>query len=1063
MVKRHIYHFSRGMVIGLECLGTVIFLGILAWVALLYRLSQGPMDVNFLTQKIEAGLNSQQSGFEFDVGSTVLTWGGKTQPLEFEVDHVQISRADKTPVLSVEKIGIQLSKRYLVFGKFVPRIIKIYGPALKIIHAEDGQFVLNFNEAVATAAPQPTAEVVPAPDAAQQGDFMKALLAQMKGTGAFSLLAGLEQIVISNAAFVYEDKILNANWKTKDSDIIFSRGKGGLLIDVRANVEMAAEHLAYIRANFYYSWQAQKSSGVAYFTNLNPSLIAQQSTQLKDLAGVNLPLKGSIALELDDKFMPGRGRFVLGSDPGTFNAASLYKDPLPVKSLYTQGRFNLATKEARLEQLRIDMNGPRLDAKAAVTKQGDGRLIQVAALLQNMPMDDLKNYWPESLAADSRTWVTEHLTVGTAHKATLSLEMLAPQADFSALQLQKVGGQIDFTGIKVDYFAPLMPVTNVSGKANYDEKSFNLDLNGGALGDMRVTKSKINITGLDVQDEDTYSKIDIAVSLQGPLRTAMQVLDSEPLRYPQELGMQVADVAGDAVIDVGFRFPLYDGLTLPEVELSAYAKVNDVRLPAVVTGMDLSGGSVEVDAGKGALSVKGSGMLADMPVTFDWQKDFSEKAKFDTQVAANVVLNAAALAKFGVPEDFKMTGGLPAEIVYTTAQDKSSQLKFKGDVSAAGFMVPMVNFEKKAGIAGSLEMVLNFAKDGALQKISGLDMQAGDAVLKGDISFAADGKTIAMANLPQVKLGLTDVTVAAENKGKTGYVVTLTGKQLDASGLFNAEGQANSNEEAAKKVIPLTVSMAVDRLLTKGQDDVIDGVKMYLRRNEWSRIEQLDLDGMAGGQILSLHFVPVRQGHTLRFEALNAGAALRVLGITNGVRRGTLLVTGAPDPKGSARDMVGSVVLSDFSLVDVPILGRLLNAMSLTGIVELLNGDGIAFKKMRANFQWVDRGQPASMENMRLIRIKKGETSGASLGLTFEGVIDNWSNILDMNGTIIPVSDLNKVVGAIPVVGNILTGGGKGVFAATYVIKGPKADPEVKVNPLAVLAPGILRKLFFEK
>jgi hypothetical protein len=118
---------------------------------------------------------------------------------------------------------------------------------------------------------------------------------------------------------------------------------------------------------------------------------------------------------------------------------------------------------------------------------------------------------------------------------------------------------------------------------------------------------------------------------------------------------------------------------------------------------------------------------------------------------------------------------------------------------------------------------------------------------------------------------------------------------------------------------------------------------------------------------------------------------------------------------------------------------------------------------MRAEFFWIDKGQPDTPKNVRALLIKGGETSGASLGLTFEGNIDNWTNLLDITGTIIPVSDLNKMLSVIPLVGDILTGGGKGVFAATYSIKGTKDKPTVIVNPLAALAPGILRKMFFER
>ena len=53
-------------------------------------------------------------------------------------------------------------------------------------------------------------------------------------------------------------------------------------------------------------------------------------------------------------------------------------------------------------------------------------------------------------------------------------------------------------------------------------------------------------------------------------------------------------------------------------------------------------------------------------------------------------------------------------------------------------------------------------------------------------------------------------------------------------------------------------------------------------------------------------------------------------------------------------------------------------------------------------------------------------------------------------------------MGNIPIIGTILTGTeeGSGIFAATYKMKGSLENPEVKVNPLSALAPGIFRNLF---
>jgi hypothetical protein len=49
----------------------------------------------------------------------------------------------------------------------------------------------------------------------------------------------------------------------------------------------------------------------------------------------------------------------------------------------------------------------------------------------------------------------------------------------------------------------------------------------------------------------------------------------------------------------------------------------------------------------------------------------------------------------------------------------------------------------------------------------------------------------------------------------------------------------------------------------------------------------------------------------------------------------------------------------------------------------------------------------------------------------------------------------------VPILGDILASRkGEGVFGVTYSMKGPLEDPTLTVNPLSVLTPGILRRIF---
>ena len=130
--------------------------------------------------------------------------------------------------------------------------------------------------------------------------------------------------------------------------------------------------------------------------------------------------------------------------------------------------------------------------------------------------------------------------------------------------------------------------------------------------------------------------------------------------------------------------------------------------------------------------------------------------------------------------------------------------------------------------------------------------------------------------------------------------------------------------------------------------------------------------------------------------------------------------------------------------------------MSLPGLGQLLNNDGVVFSKMGANFKWTSRPEGS------IITVRDGRTSGSELGLTFEGYIDRATKTINLEGTLVPASTLNNLIGDIPLLGPIITGGTGALIAATYQIKGPYKDTEVRINPLSALAPGIIRKILFE-
>jgi hypothetical protein len=87
--------------------------------------------------------------------------------------------------------------------------------------------------------------------------------------------------------------------------------------------------------------------------------------------------------------------------------------------------------------------------------------------------------------------------------------------------------------------------------------------------------------------------------------------------------------------------------------------------------------------------------------------------------------------------------------------------------------------------------------------------------------------------------------------------------------------------------------------------------------------------------------------------------------------------------------------------------------------------------------------------------------SGPSVGSTFAGTVFDSHGNMAISGTFLPAYGINRIFGEIPLLGQVLGNGrGGGLIGITYRLSGPAGSPELEVNPLSIVAPGIFRSIF---
>ena len=141
--------------------------------------------------------------------------------------------------------------------------------------------------------------------------------------------------------------------------------------------------------------------------------------------------------------------------------------------------------------------------------------------------------------------------------------------------------------------------------------------------------------------------------------------------------------------------------------------------------------------------------------------------------------------------------------------------------------------------------------------------------------------------------------------------------------------------------------------------------------------------------------------------------------------------------------------INDFKLKKLPALTKILTLASLQGIADLLTGEGIRFNEFEMKFR----------NEKKLMTIDEIYAIGPAISIMMDGYVQK-DELISLRGTLVPATTLNKIIGSLPLLGDILVGKktGEGVFGVSFKIKGPPKKTKTTVNPIKTLTPRFITR-----
>lgn len=1045
--------FSRSCIFSLlHLLMAGVLLGLALMVFVFWQFSKGPIDLTFAADYVRDAfaVEGQPVTVEFD--SIVAEWPDMKGSPDINLDNFRVLESGEEK-LRVGQASLQLSFLRLLLGQIAPETISLNKPVIRMVRGEDGKFTLLLSGST------PDKPSTPLPSLRQIGPGLFLGGQMPDALPVLSAFSTLKTFNIRDAELVAEDESGGVLWKVPAITVRLARTRN--TIDFSANYSVPERAgLSAFNARIERSRLKKDMEYSADLRNVDLAVIANYILDIGALRGQSMILNGIVQGHLNSDWTVGSAIAAVRSDAGNIRFSSeldkafAYKD-LMVNLTYDQPSGKIALTNT---SMKINDTTVSLVAERKVDAQGR-RILPVTMKVPELTLAQINSLWPESQReSNAAAWITRDLSGATFRNINVTANI--PEEDPNAFSGRDVDVSFDFEGLKADYRAPLIPATEARGSGTIRNDVLDILVDSGKIADLNVSEARVTITEL-ASDVPGLATIDVALS--GPLTTVFDYISRDPINLGDTIGIDPKKVAGQGDYKVNVTFPTAHDIPVDAVKVKVDATLRDTKLPGIVHGLDLTGGPLDLKVAGGAFTISGKGQLDGRPIDLVYSEYINpEGAPYVSDITARLVTDAKLRSAFGVNLDRFISGDLPADIHYKEVTKGDVTVDVKIDMTPAKAFVEPFNYVKLPGAPGEASCVAVLKGD-KIQQIKNLNVTMGkDKAVGGVLTFGQVGKdwdvksgsfsSLALGPDNQFSLKFTQPSLTQMN-------FVIEGDRIDARSFLEAD-KASPDALPVQPITSAVNVIATTRTARTGDapDQIVNSPKIKADVDANGDIRALDIAAAVGSGPLSVLLQPDAAGRMkLKVRAADAGATLYAFDIYDDIQGGQLIVDGAQVQGGKINDIKGSATIRDFRVVDAPVLAQLMNGFSFEGMDELVKQKGISFTRLKTDYVWKESAQG------RVISVSNGRTSGASIGLSFGGVINQTKGTIDVSGTFVPMSQINKFVSSIPLVGQLLTGGKNGgIIAATYAIKGQSENPSVIINPLSVLAPGFLRSILFE-
>lgn len=720
------------------------------------------------------------------------------------------------------------------------------------------------------------------------------------------------------------------------------------------------------------------------------------------------------------------------------------------------GHFLSATKEFQFDKIGISTPQGSLFGSLHMKLGDSSPEISFGGQADKLDTTVVKQLWPFWMASKPREWVEKNLFGGSVTNAVISVFIpagrLKEASQTGKLQLGKNELHIafDIDGARLNVPGDIPPLRDT--KAHFDLTGPTMGVNIETATSYFPTGRKVTLNDSSFSIPATYDKplmADLDLTISGTGDSVGELLTYKPLEVLQRTEFKPEDFNGKIVAKVDARIGLIADQKPPPPDWGAKLVLNNVDLLKPMNNRKIENLTGEIDADPQSVHLQAQALIDGIPAQIDMVEPTDSKSTVKRGRVITATLSDAQRDAV-LPGLHDMLDG-PVKVELTRIDDDRQGVKV--DLGKAAITVPWIGWSKGSGIPASAQF-----------EASGPDSQTAlkNFTLKGD-GFGVSGNLmiskggLSSASFDSVKLSaLDDFGLSLKHSKGGGYDVAISGNSADIRPILarlktpsHGGQQSAGNDDSANA----TVRANLDKVI--GFNDEAIGNLKGIYSIAGGKTTAVDFSGVTSSGEAFVTQMSKGSNGVIRITSGDAGAVARFTDLYKHLKGGLLNLT----LRSTGQDnWDGSLDIRKFSIIDEKKLSTIVstpsgkNGKSLNAAVK----DNIDTRS-----QSFERGFARLVLQDGALSVENGVVRGVQVGATFQGTLKDASGKMDMTGTFMPAYGLNRLFAEVPIVGFLLgNGSDRGLIGITFRLTGSFDKPNMQINPLSIIAPGVFRQIF---